>query len=190
MNIQEIDGSVGGTGQDSAVPEIPRQGDGNAKRSIPKIEELFKRNLTAWPLALLHGWWLIVLCAIVLGFSFFLFRYLTAPKLYETTCTLVRQELVDVRNSGLPPGLTKVQTNTILNMIRSRGTLMTAARRLELDIPYESMFGMVSIKQAAKNSDYFYIMATTGDPKMSVRVANMIAQVFLDEYKKMLDRTI
>jgi capsular polysaccharide biosynthesis protein len=176
MNLDEIDD----TSEDRPEVKPARPGPNH------NLPDLFKRDLRYWLLALLQYWWVILACAAVGAVAFFLFRTFTMPLRYSSSCALVRMEITDQRNSGLPTGYSAVQFNVIFNMIRSRSCLTETMRRLNLKSTHEQMYNVIDIRQAEKNSNYFFITATTAKPQSSADIANTLSEVFVDHYKQFI----
>ena len=154
-----------------------------------KISDLFRRDLIFWFTALLHRWWLLISLPLLSGILFFSARSILAPKAYSASTALVRQ-VADVRSGALPTGYVSTQFNVILNMILSRANLNETSRRLKLNYTHEQLFRTISIRQASRNSNYFFITATTRNPKLSADIANTLSEVFLEDYKKFIRTNI
>ena len=154
-----------------------------------RISDLFRRDLIFWFTALLHRWWLLISLPLLSGILFFSARSILAPKAYSASTALVRQ-VADVRSGALPTGYVSTQFNVILNMILSRANLNETSRRLKLNYTHEQLFRTISIRQASRNSNYFFITATTRNPKLSSDIANTLSEVFLEDYKKFIRTNI
>lgn len=171
------------TNPSQGTPEIP------VDNQI-KPTDIFIRDLSCWYQALLKRWWWIVVSAVFFCAVFFAYRFFLVDKTYSSSCALVRQEVADVRHSDLPINYSPVQLSVMFNMIRGHICLSETARRLNLHLTHEQMFNIITVRQAEKNSNYFFISAIARDPKMAADMANTLAQVFLDEYKKMIRNNI
>ena len=156
---------------------------------IHRISDLFRRDLIFWFTGLLHRWWLLISLPLLSGILFFSARSILAPKAYSASTALVRQ-VADVRSGALPTGYVSTQFNVILNMILSRANLNETSRRLKLNYTHEQLFRTISIRQASRNSNYFFITATTRNPKLSADIANTLSEVFLEDYKKFIRTNI
>ena len=154
-----------------------------------RISDLFRRDLIFWFTALLHRWWLLISLPLLSGILFFSARSILAPKAYSASTALVRQ-VADVRSGALPTGYVSTQFNVILNMILSRANLNETSRRLKLNYTHEQLFRTISIRQASRNSNYFFITATTRNPKLSADIAYTLSEVFLEDYKKFIRTNI
>ena len=154
-----------------------------------RISDLFRRDLIFWFTALLHRWWLLISLPLLSGILFFSARSILAPKAYSASTALVRQ-VADVRSGALPTGYVSTQFNVILNMILSRANLNETSRRLKLNYTHEQLFRTISIRQASRNSNYFFITATTRNPKLSADIANTLSEVILEDYKKFIRTNI
>ena len=154
-----------------------------------RISDLFRRDLIFWFTALLHRWWLLISLPLLSGILFSSARSILAPKAYSASTALVRQ-VADVRSGALPTGYVSTQFNVILNMILSRANLNETSRRLKLNYTHEQLFRTISIRQASRNSNYFFITATTRNPKLSADIANTLSEVFLEDYKKFIRTNI
>jgi len=167
----------------SGVPDAP-------EKSRFKPTDILIRDLSCWYQAILKRWWWIIASAVFFCILFFSFRFFLIDKTYTSSCALVRQEVADVRHSDLPINYSPVQLSVMFNMIRGHICLSETARRLNLHLTHEQMFQIISVRQAEKNSNYFFISAIARDPKLAADLANTLAQVFLDEYKKMIRNNI
>ncbi len=154
-----------------------------------RISDLFRRDLIFWFTALMHKWWLLASLPLLFGILFFIGRSILSPKAYSANTALVRQ-VADVRSSTLPTGYVSTQISVIFNMILNRANLNETSRRLKLNYTHEQLFRTISIRQASKNSNYFFITATTRNPKLSADIANTLSEVFLEDYKKFIRTNI
>lgn len=152
--------------------------------------DIFLRDYSCWLGVLYRRWWCIALMAMVTSFLFFSQRYFLVPKTYRSSCALVRQAVADIRHSDLPSNYTAIQLSVMFNMVRSYNCLMETARRLNVELTHEQMFRLISVNQAEKNSDYFFISALSSSPQQAADLANMLSQVFLDEYRKMIQANL
>ncbi len=150
------------------------------------LTNLLQRDIRCWFVAIYKGWIFYAVLPLLFCIAFFLFRYLTAPKLYSSSCGLIRQELTDLRNSGLPPGYSNIQRQVILNMMDGRSVLEQTVLRLNLPYSYRSLFSRISVALTARNSNYFIISAIDNDPEMSAKIANTMAEAFIEDYKKLI----
>ncbi len=171
----------------------PNKSDGNdavnpnqAASELLALLDLFKRDPMQWVNALLRYWIIIVAVPIVVMLAVYGYRAVTVPKIYRSSAALVRQELPDLRNSGLPAGYSPTQLSVVFNMIRSRTCLEETLRRLNLNWSHEQLFQCITVTQAERNSNYFFIQAATSDPKLSAKIVNTLSQVFIDHYKEFI----
>ncbi len=150
------------------------------------LTNLLQRDIRCWFAAIYKGWIFYAVLPPLFCLGLFLFRYMTAPKLYSSSCGLIRQELTDIRNSGLPPGYSNIQRQVILNMMSGRSVLEQTVLRLNLPYSYRSLYSRMSVSLTARNSNYFIISATDSDPEMSAKIANTMAEAFIEDYKKLI----
>ncbi len=148
--------------------------------------DILRRDISCWYEAILYRSWLIVAIAILFAGGAFAYRYFFVPKSYSSSCALIRQEVADVRHSDLPLNYSPIQVSVMFNMIRGSICLDETARRLNLNATYEQMFRTTSVQRAEKNSNYFFVSAIAGEPQLAADIANTLAAVFLEEYKKMI----
>ena len=135
------------------------------KSELILLTNLFQRDIRCWALAVTRGWLYYAILPAALCLAFFPFRVLTTPKLYSSSCGLIRQELSDIRNSGLPSGYTNVQRQVILNMMHGRSVLEQTVLRLNLPYSYRALYGMTSVDLTERNSITFIISAVSDDRK-------------------------
>ncbi|MDD3886120.1 MAG: Wzz/FepE/Etk N-terminal domain-containing protein [Victivallaceae bacterium] len=169
------------TGRSAAAVETASDGGGLAIGHFSL--NILKRDHRLWVFALIARWKYIV--AIPAGVALFTFIYVYAftKPVYTSSCALVRYEVQNSSNNGMPDGYSPIQMAVILNMIMSRNNLQQTIDRLGLHMTPGQLFGCLSIKQAAKRSNYIYITAETGDPELSAKIANTQASVFVEDYK-------
>jgi|GEM_PF-6397788 capsular polysaccharide biosynthesis protein len=174
-------------GSSEPVVEKPEEtGRHQDKSELILLTNLFQRDIRNWVLAIMRSWLFYAVLPAAFCLMFFLFRYLTTPKVYSSSCGLIRQELSDIRNSGLPSGYTNIQRQVILNMMHGRSVLEQTVLRLNLPYSYRSLYGMTSVDLTERNSNYFIISAVSEDPETSARIANTMGEVFIEDYKKLI----
>ena len=67
--------------------------------------------------------------------------------------------------------------------------LEETVKRLSLPYTAEQLFNNI-IVQSEKSSDYFFVSASSKDPTMSAALANTLADVFVEEYKKLIRKNL
>ena len=150
---------------------------------------LFRRDLWCWINAIQKLWWLFAIFPLLFACIMFFIRTMTTTNVYVANCALIRQEITDNRNGILPPGYVNVQRSIILNLFKSRAVLEETIKRLSLPYTAEQLYNNISIK-AEKNSDYYFVSASSKDPTISAALANTLADVFIEEYKKLIRRNL
>ncbi len=161
------------------------------QRSLPvfvQIIYLFKRDIWCWINAVQKMWWLFILAPLLFACATFFFRTMTTTNVYVANCGLIRQA-VDTRDGVLPPGYTNVQRSIIMNLFKTRAVLEETIKRLSLPYSSEQLYNSITIK-VEKNSDYYVISASSKDPTISAALANTLADVFIEEYKKLIRRNL
>lgn len=179
MNLDDLN-----VGKTSGAEEEPRQRPVRGEKI--RITDIFLRDLFCWPMAIFRYWWIVLGAMILFGGIFFIVREKMTPPVYSAVCAMIRQPIANPKDAGLPAGYQGIRQTVLYNMIRSRANLAETARRLNLKISHERLFGMVAVKHGDRNSDYFQICATAGNPKIATDVANTLAEVFLEDYSKMI----
>lgn len=148
--------------------------------------DFIKRDYRLWLMALQRGWlWLLIVPPVVTIVAAVLLSLTIKPQ-YESSCALVRQDLKDPRQSGLPSGYIPLQTTVVLNMMRSRANLQETIRRLKLPLSPGQLFNSVEVKQASRNANYIFLNATTSKPDLSCKIANTLAEIFVEDYKRVI----
>ena len=111
-------------------------------------------------------------------------------KVYQANCGLIRQTLSDSKSDILPPGYVNVPKTNIEKLFTSRVVLEETVRRLNLPYTAEQLYNSISVTPANKNGDYFYVSAISTDPVLAATIANTLAEVFVEEYKKLIRRNL
>jgi len=167
-------------------PETEQESSGLA---IIQFTRLFKRDIWCWLGALQKLWWLFAIFPLLFACVLFFIRSMTTTNVYVTNCGLIRQEITDTKNGILPPGYVSVQRAIILNLFKSRAVLEETIKRLSLPYTAEQLFNNITIK-SEKNSDYYFVSASSKDPTISAALANTLADVFIEEYKKLIRKNL
>ena len=156
---------------------------------IIQITRLFKRDIWCWVNAIQKMWWLFAIFPLLFATVMFFIRTMTTTNVYVANCGLIRQEVTDTRNGILPPGYVNVQRSIILNLFKSRAVLEETVKRLSLPYTAEQLYNNISVN-SEKNSDYYFVSASSKDPTISAALANTLADVFIEEYKKLIRRNL
>ena len=162
------------------------------ERSLPAFMQficLFKRDIWCWINAIQKMWWLFVIFPLLFSCVMFFIRTMTTTNVYVANCGLIRQEIKENRGGVLPPGYVNVQKSIILNLFKSRAVLEETIKRLSLPYTSEQLFNNITIN-VEKNSDYYFVSASSKDPTISAALANTLADVFIEEYKKLIRRNL
>ena len=166
---------------------VPEQ-DGS-EPAIIRFTRLFKRDIWCWINAIQRMWWLFVIFPLLFSVSLFLVRTMTTTNVYVTNCGLIRQQVTDTKNAILPPGYVNIQKSVIINLFKSRAVLEETVKRLSLPYTAEQLFNNINV-QSEKNSDYFFVSASSKDPTMAAALANTLSDVFIEEYKKLIRKNL
>ncbi len=162
------------------------------KESVPAIMQfirLFKRDIWCWVNAMQKMWWLFAIFPLLFACIMFFIRTMTTTNVYVANCGLIRQEIKDTKNGVLPPGYVNVQRSIIMNLFKSRAVLEETIKRLSLPYSSEQLYNNIEVK-SEKNSDYYFISASSKDPTISAALTNTLADVFIEEYKKLIRRNL
>ena len=157
--------------------------------SIIRFTRLFKRDIWCWIFALQKLWWLFALFPFLFAVSMFFIRTMTTTNVYVANCGLIRQQITESKDGILPPGYVNIQKSVIMNLFKSRAVLEETVKRLSLPYTAEQLFNNIGV-QSEKNSDYFFVSASSKDPTMSAALANTLADVFIEEYKKLIRKNL
>lgn len=157
--------------------------------AIIRFTRLFKRDIWCWVSAVQRMWWLFALFPLLFAVSMFFIRTMTTTNVYVANCGLIRQQVTDTKSSILPPGYVNIQKSVIMSLFKSRAVLEETVKRLSLPYTAEQLFNNINV-QSEKSSDYFYVSASSKDPTMSAALANTLADVFIEEYKKLIRKNL
>ena len=182
--ILSDNGEVENVRDNSFVPEQ----DGS-EPAIIRFTRLFKRDIWCWINAIQRMWWLFAIFPLLFSVSLFLVRTMTTTNVYVTNCGLIRQQVTDTKNAILPPGYVNIQKSVIINLFKSRAVLEETVKRLSLPYTAEQLFNNINVL-SEKNSDYFFVSASSKDPTMAAALANTLSDVFIEEYKKLIRKNL
>ena len=157
--------------------------------AIIQFTRLFKRDIWCWVAAMQRLWWLFAIFPLLFAVVMFFIRTMTTTNVYVTNCGLIRQEVTDTKSGILPPGYVNVQRSIIMNLFKSRAVLEETIKRLSLPYTAEQLFNNIDIK-SEKNSDYYFVSASSKDPTIAAALANTLADVFIEEYKKLIRKNL
>ena len=157
--------------------------------AIIRFTRLFNRDIWCWITAVQKLWWLFLIFPLLFAIIMFFIRTMTTTNVYVTNCGLIRQEVTDHKNGILPPGYVNVQKSIILNLFKSRAVLEETVKRLSLPYTAEQLFNNIEIK-SEKNSDYYFVSASSKDPTIAAALANTLSDVFIEEYKKLIRKNL
>ena len=156
---------------------------------IIRFFRLFKRDIWCWLNAVQKLWWLFVIFPFLFAITMFFIRTMTTTNVYVANCGMIRQSISDNRNEILPPGYVNVQKSVILTLFKSRAVLEETVKRLSLPYTAEQLYGNINVS-SEKNSDYYYLSASSRDPMIAATLANTLADVFIEEYKKLIRKNL
>lgn len=162
------------------------------EKSVPAFMQfirLFKRDIWCWINAVQKLWWLFAVFPLLFACVMYFVRTMTTTNVYVANCGLIRQEIKDNNRSVLPPGYVNVQRSIILNLFKSRAVLEETIKRLSLPYTSEQLYNNISVR-SEKNSDYYFVSASSKDPTISAALTNTLADVFIEEYKKLIRRNL
>ena len=157
--------------------------------AIIRLVRLFRRDIWCWINAVQKLWWLFALFPFLFAVSMFFIRTMTTTNVYVANCGLIRQQITESKDGILPPGYVNIQKSVIMNLFKSRAVLEETVKRLSLPYTAEQLFNNIAV-QSEKNSDYFFVSASSKDPTMSAALANTLADVFIEEYKKLIRKNL
>ena len=177
---------------DASVTVQPNTFDTGQEDNTPAIirfSRLFKRDIWCWLNAVQKLWWLFVIFPFLFAIAMFFIRTMTTTNVYVANCGMIRQSINDNRNEILPPGYVNVQKSVIMTLFKSRAVLEETVKRLSLPYTAEQLYGNIDVK-SEKNSDYYYVSASSKDPTIAATLANTLADVFIEEYKKLIRKNL
>ena len=157
--------------------------------AIIRFTRLFKRDIWCWLYAVQKLWWLFAVFPLLFAVAMFFIRTMTTTNVYVANCGLIRQQITDTKNGILPPGYVNIQKSVIMNLFKSRAVLEETVKRLSLPYTAEQLFNNINV-QSEKNSDYFFVSASSKDPTMAAALANTLSDVFIEEYKKLIRKNL
>ena len=167
------------------TPEVEQE---KSEPVILQFVRLFNRDIWCWIFAVQKLWWLFAIFPLLFATALFIFRTMTTTNVYVANCGMIRQEIKN-SNGILPPGYVNVQKSIILNLFKSRAVLEETVKRLSLPYSAEQIYNNVKVN-SEKNSDYYFVSVSSKDPTIAAALANTLADVFIEEYKKLIRRNL
>lgn len=150
------------------------------KEAVPKNNDTVEIDLIKLLTAYLHKWWLILLCALVVGGGALLYTMKFITPLYQASITIyvnnVRSgERIDyISGSNLQASQQLV--STYANIIQSDTVLSKVIEEAGVNYTPDQMRGLLSTKQVG-GTELFNVYVTHPDPKMAAYLANTVASV-------------
>ena len=143
----------------------------------PEIIEIDLRKLL---LSYLHKWWLIVLCALLVGGASLLYTMKMVTPLYQASVTIyvnnIRSgERIDYISGGNLQASQQL-VNTYSNIIRSDAVLTKVAEEAGVYYTPDTMRGLLSTRQVGE-TEMFNVYITHPDPEAAAHLANAVANV-------------
>ena len=150
------------------------------KEAVPKNNDTVEIDLIKLFMAYLHKWWLILLCALVVGGGALLYTMKFITPLYQASITIyvnnVRSgERIDyISGSNLQASQQLV--STYANIIQSDTVLSKVIEEAGVNYTPDQMRGLLSTKQVG-GTELFNVYVTHSDPKMAAYLVNTVASV-------------
>ena len=150
------------------------------KEAVPKNNDTVEIDLIKLFMAYLHKWWLILLCALVVGGGALLYTMKFITPLYQASITIyvnnVRSgERIDyISGSNLQASQQLV--STYANIIQSDTVLSKVIEEAGVNYSPAQMRSLLSTKQVG-GTELFNVYVTHSDPKMAAYLVNTVASV-------------
>ena len=138
-------------------------------------------DLTRYLGVLLHGWWVVVLVAVSFTGTAYIYSSLTKETVYSARATILIQD----SGSGIGPGLGNIRASsdlarTYLQLLTTRPLLEKVIE--EMGIPYNVNSLRSQVRVSVRGGTALMdVTVRTSDPDSTVRIANTLAQVFIQD---------
>ena len=148
--------------------------------ALPRDDGVVEIDLRKLLLAYLHKWWLIVLCALLVGGTSLLYTMKMVTPLYQASITIyvnnVRSgERIDyISGSNLQASQQLV--NTYSNIIKSDTVLTKVAEEAGVYYTPDTMRSLLSTHQVGE-TEMFNVYITHPNPEEAAHLANAVANV-------------
>ncbi|MDO4269919.1 MAG: Wzz/FepE/Etk N-terminal domain-containing protein [Eubacteriales bacterium] len=155
------------------------------------MQDFIEIDLKELFFALLHKFWLIALCAVLVGGLSYLYTdnfitpmYRASVSIYVNNASPAKDGSTYISGSDLATAQRLV--NTYVNIIKSNTVLEKVVEKSGLEISKESVRGMMTANPV-ENTEIFEIHISNADPERAARVANAVAEVAPEEISNFLE---
>lgn len=156
------------------------------------MQDFTELDLKQLVVALLRKWWLIGLCALLIGgLSYFYTSHFITPMYRASVSIYVNNASSKAEDTGDYISGTNLATSqrlvkTYVNIIKSDTVLQKVVEQSGLDLTAEQIRAMMTAN-SVDDTEMFEIHVSSADPELAARVANAIADAAPDEIANILE---
>lgn len=156
------------------------------------MQDFVELDLKQLIVALLRKWWLIGLCALLVGgASYFYTAHFITP-MYRASVSIYVNNVSDKSESttdyisGTNLATSQRLVTTYVNIIKSNTVLRKVVEQSGLNLSVEQVRSMMTAS-SVDDTEMFNIFVSNADPELAAQVANAIAEVAPDEIANILE---
>lgn len=156
------------------------------------MQDFKELDLKQLIVALLRKWWLIGLCALLVGgAAYFYTSHFITPMYRASVSIYVNNGSAQTGSdsdyiSGTNLATSQRLVTTYVNIIRSNRVLQKVVEQSDLGLTVEQIRNMMSAS-SVEDTEMFYIYVSSADPQLAAQVANAVAAVAPDEIADILE---
>lgn len=157
------------------------------------MQDFAEIDLKELAIGLVKKWWLILLSALIIGGSAYVYTANFITPMYRATVTIYVNNISGSTESGYHEYIsaTNLATSqrlvtTYVNIIKSNTVLQKVIEQSGMDLTVEQVRNMMTAS-AVEDTEMFNVHVSNADPKLAAAIANVIADVAPDEIANILE---
>ncbi len=143
---------------------------------------LFKYDLQILLLAVWKRFYVLLIIPLITGFLTFSYVTIFQQKTWTARCLMFRHTNIERLQSDMPNLYKPVETKVITEMVRIRKNMREVITRLKLKTTLAALYAQTAVEMQEDNENIISIVASSDTPREAAAIANMLADVFIEDY--------